>query len=301
VSTAVAKVMRDLKTGRVKLNDEIPPDGVENLLGLLHLDKHTSVIDSTPMYEQIVSGPPVDLYGEYTMLPVWMSALIGYENQLGNVNVIQSFALRKDERIVDDRRPPGVRWGRWETENEVDWDAIEYQFVGALWVGGRSPQVGPLPTFGPILRYDIAVYEDGSIADIHWTQLMELKGNDPQTYSQNAMMIWLQTYTLAGCSNVELVTPERSRQQRRHLERMGVVPQTLVIKRTSKSYRHDSTKPLGGDVPQSFVRGHYARYGPEYGRKLLFGKYAGKFWIPAHARGEVERPSREVDYVIDPS
>lgn len=299
---AVAKVVRDLKTGRVKKNDELPEDAVDSLLYMVtHPD--TAVIDSTPMYDQIVNGPPINVYDEYVMMPVWNSSLIGYENHLGNVNIIQTFLMHEDDPVTD-RRPPGVRWGhagQWDTVNEVDWDQVTYQFLACLWVGGRSPKAGALPTFGPIIRWDVAAYEDGSIADIHWTQIYDLRGGSPEDFQQNAMLIWLQTYTLAGCTNVELVTPERQRPQRKRLDRLGVTPQTLVIKKTSKSYRHTKgdTDDMIGGVPQSFVRGHYARYGPEYGRGLLFGKYAGKFWVPAHARGEGERPEREIDYVTE--
>jgi hypothetical protein len=40
-------------------------------------------------------------------------------------------------------------------------------------------------------------------------------------------------------------------------------------------------------VPLTSVRGHFATYGQD-GRGLLFGKYAGRYWIPQHARGSAE-------------
>jgi hypothetical protein len=53
------------------------------------------------------------------------------------------------------------------------------------------------------------------------------------------------------------------------------------------------------DAPLTSVRGHFARYGVE-GRGLLFGKYAGKFWIPAHARDAGEGDGVK-DYVLKPA
>lgn len=38
-------------------------------------------------------------------------------------------------------------------------------------------------------------------------------------------------------------------------------------------------------APVAIVRGHFAHYGPEYGRGLLFGKLAGRFWVSPHSRG----------------
>jgi hypothetical protein len=54
------------------------------------------------------------------------------------------------------------------------------------------------------------------------------------------------------------------------------------VGRTTRSARGEAV----GGTPVHLVRGHFARYGPQYGRGLLFGKHAGRFFVPAHARGE---------------
>lgn len=38
-----------------------------------------------------------------------------------------------------------------------------------------------------------------------------------------------------------------------------------------------------------------------HGRGLLFGKLAGRFWIPQHARGDREHGESVADYALQPS
>ena len=305
---AVAKVIRDIKTGRAinaaAYAKDATPEAVEIMTSVhqqlvaLSTEFPAAVIDATPMYKQIVDGPAVDLYADFRAMPVWQNALVGYENEWGNVWVIQSYSIDRESPDWDEHyRSEGtdiIAPYPWETENEVDWENVRYRFIGSLWGGGRT-KGKHVETVGPIYRWDIAAYADGEIADIRWVALYTL-GAQAEATHQNAMMVWLQTYTLAGCTNVELVTPQRSKPERKRLERLNVVPQTIIIKKTSKSYRHskDDTADVVDGVPQRFVRGHYARYGAEYGRGLLFGKYSGKFWIPARAVGE---SGREIDYI----
>jgi hypothetical protein len=109
----------------------------------------------------------------------------------------------------------------------------------------------------------------------------------------------LGALNLGNCVNVELMEPKRSRAESRRIERMGVRVSELHVRPISKSYRgKGGAEPLG-TVPIHSVRGHFATYGPEYGRKLLFGKYAGRYWIPAHARGNPAAGEVQQSYVME--
>ena len=48
-------------------------------------------------------------------------------------------------------------------------------------------------------------------------------------------------------------------------------------------------------MPHHYCRGHFATYTEE---KPLFGKYSGKFWIPAHVRGSVKNGAVVKDYCV---
>ena len=53
-------------------------------------------------------------------------------------------------------------------------------------------------------------------------------------------------------------------------------------------------------MPAHMVRGNFAEYGAD---KPLFGKYTGRFWIPAHVRGKREEGQSVTpkDYVVVPA
>lgn len=53
-----------------------------------------------------------------------------------------------------------------------------------------------------------------------------------------------------------------------------------------------------GDMPLHRCRAHYACYGPQYGRGLLFGQYEGKYLIPAHLRGKSKNGIVDSSYRI---
>jgi hypothetical protein len=73
---------------------------------------------------------------------------------------------------------------------------------------------------------------------------------------------------------------------------------TLTIKPLSGHPSASKGKSGGGTAPIHFCRGHWAEYGPEYGKGLLFGKYAGKFWIPATVKGNREAGEIRKNYEV---
>jgi hypothetical protein len=55
-------------------------------------------------------------------------------------------------------------------------------------------------------------------------------------------------------------------------------------------------QPPQGQLPLHLVRGHFATYTDD---APLFGKYAGRFWIHAHARGNVTVGTVLKDYKVE--
>ncbi len=56
-----------------------------------------------------------------------------------------------------------------------------------------------------------------------------------------------------------------------------------------------------GIMPRHVCRGHFAEYGPEFNKGLLFGKYSGRFFIPPHMKGKRENGVVEKDYRLAPN
>jgi len=296
---SIAKVVSDLRSGRVELSEKArntflpdrPEIDVEDRLdGLRQLDidrsKFSVVIDAQRFYEQLTSQP-TDVYA-HNMMPVWENALVAYENEYGNVNLAS---------VVMYPRDPSHTADTWETLNPVEWSEVVYIYFVGAYAGGRAGGGIPVRTQGPMFLWRIAVYGDGQIADINWQNVLAF---DDSELFNNLILSVLKSYDLGNCVNVELAEPVRPRAERRRVERFGIRVSEIHVRSISKSYRSQKGPALNPGVPLTSVRGHHASYGPKYGRKLLFGKYEGRFWIPQHARGSEMLGVSDQEYVVEP-
>lgn len=106
---------------------------------------------------------------------------------------------------------------------------------------------------------------------------------------------------LLSCKNVTTERVLPTRQQRRYYERRGepIPNEHRIIVKVPGKGTHTLAGPLRpgeAQIPAHMVRGHFAEYTEE---RPLFGKYSGRFWIPAHVRGVGDAKPRE--YVVKPS
>lgn len=274
---AIAKVVADIRSGRV-----LVPKGGPNPEGIG--DFEWPVVDATSIYHSIVAkDEPVWIYEDHPCIaPPWDAAAICYVNEHGNVIVILYAAPTADHI-------------RWESDaNEVDWDRVRWKLHAYVYVGGRSSVRGPTPTTGPVHLWQFAIYENGEPADLHWVQLLD---SYPMEYWDMAQLVLLGALNFLNCRNVELVEPYRPRPEKRRIARTGVTVSTISVFPISRSTRSRGENASSG-VPLTSVRGHFASYGPEYDRGLLFGKIAGRFWIPSYARGQAEHGKSEHDYLL---
>jgi hypothetical protein len=244
------------------------------------------VIDAQRFYEQVTVLAPLKGIRPYdhNLMPVWETALVAYENAHGNVNVACVVIHARD--YVD----------AWETENPVDWERVKYIYYIDAYIGGRGGG-RPIPTQGPAYLWRVAVYDDGCIADIFWQNVLQF--DDPDMFV-NLMLVVLKSYDLGNCVNVELAVPHRPRHAQRRVDRHGVKVSEIHVRSISKTYQSKGGQPLSPGVPLASVRGHHVHYGPKYGRKLLFGKYEGRFWVPQHVRGSAEYGRSEQEYLVEP-
>jgi hypothetical protein len=112
----------------------------------------------------------------------------------------------------------------------------------------------------------------------------------------------VSTLELMSCSNVGLAPrPFNPEQVRRAAKRFGEVPggyryHVLVVR--PPGARSSTPGQEIGTMPRHVCRGHFAEYGPQFGKGLLFGKHAGRFFIPPHLRGDEKNGIVEKDYAV---
>ena len=101
------------------------------------------------------------------------------------------------------------------------------------------------------------------------------------------------------CKNVTTMTEVLSRPERRRRQReeqdgrpAQTVPHVIVIEQLRRAIKAELGTDALSKKAMHIVRGHFHKYGPEYGKGLLFGKLSGQFYIPAHTAGSVGTPAK---------
>lgn len=114
--------------------------------------------------------------------------------------------------------------------------------------------------------------------------------------------IVMDALTILGCKNIAAQpNPMDEQTAKRASRRTHRGPEyfkyhTLVV-RPAGSKPGTPGQEIG-IMPRHVCRGHFAEYGPEFGKGLLFGKYAGRFFVPPCVKGKKENGIVEKDYVI---
>lgn len=260
------------------------------------------VVDCTSIYRtRIDADKSFDLYDEFPcVVSPWESAVLAYENDFGNVMA---------GLVIQDEYPDGVPDGqRWETVNALDWGWVRWVSKTFVFIGGESttPPARRMVTQGPMLMFRQAVGPLGQPLDYSWAVTdprIETEGaGDPiiGTVWQVPWLTFLQALNFLSCRNVTIRPPVRSRPEARRLARTGVeLNEIVVVSAGRASTAAAASAPVEGGIPLTTVRGNFKSYGPDYGRGLLFGKYSGRFWHPAHARG-IGVVARRHDYRLRP-
>lgn len=291
----IARVVSDIRTGRARsaLSMSDPADRRLTAFAARAGAEPGPTVDTSAIYRSLAENPrPVYLYEDHpSIAPPWDHATICYANEHGNVIAMDLTAQDLRDTPPDPASPP------WAANAECDWFRVRWVMDVFVWVGGRSGAGDRVPTHGPRHLWQLAVYDDGEPADIHWVQLIP-EDQYPMKHWDMANLVLLAALNFMSARNVELVEPSRSRAETRRLERIGVSPEVIHVFPAGRQTRRAEGAPSEGSVPLTSVRGSWARYGPKYGKGLLFGKYEGKFWRPPTARGDVEAGERSPDYVL---
>lgn len=148
----------------------------------------------------------------------------------------------------------------------------------------------------PFWPVSIYLNHDGEWDDHIWAE--SLPESDESRASLMAFAtITLLTFTFLNCKNVIVTDNDgrhANRQERRAAERRGDPP--LVTYKTLQIEPMKKVLATEGDIERNglakalhICRGHFAEYGPEFGKGKLFGKYEGRFYVPAHVRGNADQ------------
>lgn len=119
----------------------------------------------------------------------------------------------------------------------------------------------------------------------------------------NLSVYQLIAFSFCHCKNVELVSAPVSRQVRRNAQRRNqpvFEHHHIVIDPIRRVLNNSGGFSQHGDVLKAMhiCRGHFARYGEQYGTGKLFGKHEGTFWVSQHVRGKLERGVVTKDYAL---
>lgn len=319
----IARVVADLHARRVRLvtsrqveagfgkeaTDAVAKTALDSAADDSYLGP-AKVIDASAIYRQLTARPgTVAIYEDHPCIaPAFPHMAVCYCNEHGNVIAMDARSFDRGRTHPDDwtdltasmkgsaaraRQEPN-----WTPAEPIDWAQVRWTIDTTLWLGGRNAEGEPMTTSGPIHMWRFAVYDDGRPADLHWVHLIP---EWPKERWDTAHLVLLGALNFMACVNVQVVEPARDRPTRRRLARTGVTVHELTIVPISKSRRAGQAAVSGAGVPLTDVRGHFASYGPEHGRGLLFGKYAGRFWIPAHARGSKDVGEADSSYRLDPA
>lgn len=304
---SIAEVVADIRAGRTDHPAAFDRAGADISRRMLErAQRPQPVVDCTAVFHHQLAADTVDLYDDHpSITPPWPDALLCYINTFGNVVCLQ--VHREDW----DGSPRSL--DEWSTDNDVDWSKVRWIAETTIWVGGVNKAGRPIPTSGPCHMFRHAISDDGSPEDINWVELLNRgrPGQRADPDEPGAAMWEASLITLGGslnflnCSNVDVAEPDRPRPVRRRLDRTGVTVQTIVVRPPGRRTAGSPAAARPIDAAESVlspVRGHFSHYGPQYGRGLLFGRLAGKFWIPGHVRGagDPQDQSDPRSYVLKP-
>lgn len=239
----------------------------------------STVVDLTPVFDGWIADGIDDLYAA-TVMPVWNAALVGYHNARQNVTRLGLIIVTAGDEVEP--------WPFDETAGNppYDWSQVAWVHSMMAFVWSEHTPHGR----GPLVIYRIATTDDGKVLDVHWTDIADSTegGTGP---SIHLVATVLRAYDLLACRNVDLVEPPRPRPTRRRIDRAspGVrISELAIFPRGAWSRARGDARPLSETATALHtVRGHFAEYGTN-GKGLLFGRIAGRFFIPQHVRGSAE-------------
>lgn len=224
--------------------------------------------------------------------------------------------------IVDDRysegdflpkMPPSVAFPFHETWIE-GYDRHGTRCGALINDGEKTPDGKPMAMaiiaggYGPEalgqLAFDVKggdIVPDTEVVAVHPSTPDHLRDSMARV-TRGIVALALDSLFFLSCKNVDIAARDpEPKQARLARKRYGDTPHDyryhVLVVRPAGS-RSDAPAQEIGNMPRHVCRGHFAEYGPKYGKGLLFGKYEGRFYVPPHVKGKRENGVVEKDYEV---
>lgn len=180
---------------------------------------------------------------------------------------------------------------RIPAEASASLEAPDDDYTTEIWVGADGSHYSVFCAHRQFTEQEFAEMEADERAAVRDRMRNELREFLPLFYAINSL----------HSKRTEIVTVPVSRQQRRHAARSGgqqpADHRTIKVKDYIRIYGEaQKARREGSDYPLHEVIGHFRSYGVNGRKGLLFGKYAGTFFVPSFLKGNPDVGATDHDY-----
>jgi hypothetical protein len=308
----------------------------ENMQAILSDVRLSRIVDATNVYRYCREQEPSDLYElpcgappHDVMFVEWLQSNgrrlgalgvartgpfhIGLRTPSGVVGANGLRHLLKVETELTKQLGPAPKeivpmWLSDNLPDQATWDRIRW-----VWGIGIFEDDGS-QAFGPLARISAALDQWGRLVDVTWQLHVNMgQGTNIDPITLHPFQIFMTTINFMQCANIETVYVDPpAALSRKHRKKGRLKPgqdlsryYVLKVKPSGAKTRARSRSGPPQDLTAFHsVRGEFHHYGdccpglhPPKG--LAFGKITGRFWVPAHVRGNPERGVVEKDFTID--
>lgn len=256
-------------------------------------DTEPVIVNVTNIFDRMADVPDWrSMVTSYVVAPPWENAAFGYAVENCTViGLIESAKISSKEEL-----PQIDREGEPEP---IDLDKVHWVLtIGGYAYGKGKTSAQHYNVYGPFSFWRVYVDKEGKCLGtrLHHPHKAEFE----ETIEWSLLYTVFESLNFLNCRNVDIVEPTRDRAERKRLARLNVNVNEIVVYPKGKSTKKTDSKSVNPiEIPLTSVRGHFAEYG-QNGKGLLFGKYAGRFWIPQHARGDAAYGESRHTYTLEP-